>query len=175
MRLFFALLPGPDLAREIADWRERSISADGRPVPLANLHITLAFLGELSHHRLDPLCQAADELLTAPGLHLQTLRLNATGYWPRPGILWLGPSRWEGALANLAGQLQSRGALAGGKGKRGAYRPHLTLFRGCDQPPPAPLSAPDFSFDCSNISLLQSSNGRQGVHYSDVANWRLSP
>ncbi len=136
MRLFFALLPGPDLAREIADWRERSISADGRPVPLANLHITLAFLGELSHHRLDPLCQAADELLTAPGLHLQTLRLNETGYWPRPGILWLGPSHWEGALANLAGQLQSRGALAGGKVKRGAYRPHLTLFRGCDQPPP---------------------------------------
>ena len=36
MRLFFALLPEPGLARDIDVWRQRNLSADGRPVPMAN-------------------------------------------------------------------------------------------------------------------------------------------
>lgn len=175
MRLFFALLPEPGLARDIDVWRQRNLSTDGRPVPMANLHITLAFLGDLSPHRLEGLCQAAEELLASPGTSLDPLTLDEVGYWSSPGILWLGPAYWTQALENLAARLQARGVQAGGRGTRTAYRPHLTLFRGCDQPPLPPLSPPGFTFDCTHLALLESRQGRQGVQYADVANWQLSP
>lgn len=175
MRLFFALVPPAELAAEIASWRLRYLSADGREVPVANLHITLAFLGEISPHRLEQLCCNTDELLAKEDPRLQALTLDETGYWPKPGILWLGPSRWPDSLTRLAGQLQTRGAAAGGRGKAGAYRPHITLFRGCERPPPAALARPDLCFPCADLALLESRNGRRGVQYRDVANWQLGP
>ena len=47
-RLFFAIeLPG-DVQQQIVHWRAASFPGDaGRPVAAANLHLTLAFLGEL--------------------------------------------------------------------------------------------------------------------------------
>lgn len=176
MRLFFALLPEPGLARDIDVWRQRNLSANGRPVPMPNFHITLAFLGDISRHRLEGLCQAAEALLASLETGLDPLTLEEVGYWSGPGILWLGPAHWTQALEKLAARLQARGVYAGGRGTRTAYRPHLTLFRGCDQPPLAPLSPPNFTFDCTHLALLQSCQGRQGgVRYTEVANWQLNP
>lgn len=43
-KLFFAL-PLPELAPELATWRDQR-PWPGQPVPESNLHLTLAFLGE---------------------------------------------------------------------------------------------------------------------------------
>ncbi len=44
LRLFFALPCPADQAQAIGRWRDEQ-GLDGRAVPLANLHLTLAFLG----------------------------------------------------------------------------------------------------------------------------------
>ncbi|WP_312181746.1 2'-5' RNA ligase family protein, partial [Pantoea sp. CTOTU46764] len=48
-RLFFALeLPAP-LQQQLVQWRADNFAAEaGKPVAAANLHLTLAFLGEVS-------------------------------------------------------------------------------------------------------------------------------
>ena len=64
MRLFFGLATPPRTAIAIADWRDRRFPADGRPVPVPNLHITLAFLGQVADERLDCVCAAAQRMST---------------------------------------------------------------------------------------------------------------
>ncbi|MBS0976282.1 2'-5' RNA ligase family protein, partial [Serratia rubidaea] len=51
-RLFFAL-PLPDsLQQQVIRWRADAFAPqDGRPVAAANLHLTLAFLGEVSSQK----------------------------------------------------------------------------------------------------------------------------
>ena len=175
MRLFFALLPEPMLSRRIADWRDAYLTAQGRPVPVANLHSTLAFLGEVSPHRLEGLCDNVDHLLGSAPLPGGSLKLDQVGYWPKPGIFWLGPTTWSSALERLSAHLRGCAGAAGAMSRQQRFRPHITLFRGCRQPPPAPASPPGFDFPYEDISLLQSRSTRHGVQYEEVANWPLAP
>ena len=174
MRLFFALeIPG-ELALQIADWRQRQLPAAGREVPPANFHITLAFLGNVEEQRLEQLCAQTDQLLQRQGHAPGQLHLNQVGYWPRPGIYWLGPSDWPMQLDQLASALAKRGNTIGARHKRSNYRPHLTLFRGCQDAPPAPTLPADFQFEYKAFVLMESRQGRQGVSYNPVAEWLLA-
>ncbi len=174
MRLFFALETDSKSALAITDWRDRQMPAVGRPVPAANLHITLAFLGEIRNQRLDRLCNAVDDYLRrspAPG---GALTLDQLGYWSKPRILWLGPSQWPEELSRLAAGLVQLGTAEGGKRKRSAFQPHITLFRGCEVPPSAPAAQPAFTLEYRDFALMESRQGRRGVHYHPLAHWQLS-
>ena len=59
---------------------------DGRAVPAKNLHITLAFLGEIVQPKLD----AVKELVTSVQVKPFALYLDQLGYWRRPQIVWAG-------------------------------------------------------------------------------------
>ena len=72
---------------------------------MANLHITLAFLGEISNHRVERLCHSVDQYLQHRSLPGDALNLDQVGYWPKPRILWLGPAHWPDTLTHLAQQL----------------------------------------------------------------------
>lgn len=173
MRLFFALEPDSRSAVAIADWRDRQLPGAGRPVPVTNLHITLAFLGEISNHRLERLCNSVDEYLEHRSVPGGELKLDQVGYWPKPRILWLGPAQWPDTLTQLGDALGQRGSTAGGKRKRGAFQPHITLFRGCDRAPAAPAAAPQFTFNYRDFALMESRQGKQGVSYHPLAHWSL--
>ncbi|EAS2072793.1 RNA 2',3'-cyclic phosphodiesterase, partial [Salmonella enterica] len=79
-RLFFAI-DLPDEARaQIIAWRAvHFASEDGRPVAAANLHLTLAFLGNVSNDKQRALAQLAGRI-RQPGF---TLHLNDAGQWLR--------------------------------------------------------------------------------------------
>lgn len=172
MRLFFALEAEPDTARAIADWRDTRLVADGRPVPAANFHITLAFVGDLPHTKSERLAGAVDNwgAAVAGG----DLVLDSPGYWPTVGIFWLGPARWPEALDDLAAKLRSLSSAAGARRDGKAFRPHVTLFRRCEQPPPAPAALPAISWHYSHFSLMESVQGKSGVSYRPLASWALS-
>jgi len=173
MRTFLALeLPG-ETAMQIADWRDRQFGPVGRAVPPANFHITLAFIGELSEGRLERLCLATDEWLAGVGLAGGKLLLNCTGYWPKPGIYWLGPDEWPEALSQLAGKLRQLATKAGARRDRSSFRPHVTLFRNCSTAPP--VTAPAISLPYSHFTLFESRQGKAWVSYHPLQNWELSP
>jgi 2'-5' RNA ligase len=174
MRLFFALEPPTELAIKISDWRDQHLRQIGRPVPAANFHITLAFLGELGEQQLERLCQETDELLQRREFSGASLVLNQLGYWHKPGICWLGPENWPSSLTKLARGLEERGTALGCKRKRSQYQAHLTLSRGCQTPPPAPATVPEFLWDYQRFCLMESHQGRQGVSYQPIAEWTLT-
>lgn len=100
-RLFFAI-DLPDEARaQIIAWRAvHFASEDGRPVAAANLHLTLAFLGNVSNDKQRALAQLAGRI-RQPGF---TLHLNDAGQWLRSRVVWLGmrqPPRGLLQLANM--------------------------------------------------------------------------
>jgi len=174
MRLFFALEPPGELAIQIADWRDKQLPALGRPVPAGNFHITLAFLGNISELKLERLCLETDELLSRRTLKAGTVQLNQLGYWHKTGIFWLGTSAYPPTLKRLASALESRGVAVGARRKRSHYSPHVTLFRGCQEPPPASAQEPNFNWSYDSFTLLESRMSDHGVSYRPLAEWKLT-
>ena len=174
MRLFFALEPPGALAIQLADWRDKQLPAVGRPVTAGNFHITLAFLGNISEQKLERLCLETDELLSRGTLEAGTVQLDQLGYWHKTGIFWLGPSAYPPTLEKLASALQSRGVAVGARRKRSHYSPHITLFRGCQEPPPAPAQDPNFNWSYDSFTLFESRMSGRGVSYHPLAEWKLS-
>lgn len=161
MITFFALQPGADMRQEIAEWRERVLPPFERPVNAANLHITLAYLGETGPWQLE-------QLLTSPaaiGLTPFELTLDHMGYWPKPKVVWLGassvpetPLRLAKSLNHLAGSLRL-------KRDKVAYTPHLTLARKISIPPPAPADPPSFQLRFTEFVLMESIRSATGANY----------
>lgn len=156
MRLFFALQPDPDLALEIDVWRQRHIRLDARAVPPQNLHVTLYFCGECDSDQTRQLISRAQRI----DAQRLTLPLDTFGYFGNSGIAWIGPDRPHDGLNDLHRQLAPRAERR--------FTPHLTLFRGVNEPPPPPLLPPDFSLRCDAFALMVSQRGEKGVRYDTV-------
>lgn len=101
LRLFFALPCPPPLAERIGRWRDDR-PLPGRQVATANLHLTLAFLGQVPSARLEALLDMAAAIEAAPF----DLYLDRLLRW-RNGILLLAPSQPPGALLRLRRALRS--------------------------------------------------------------------
>lgn len=175
MRVFFGLEPDAATALAIADWRDRQLLCQGRPVPPANFHVTLAFIGELPGAGIERLCGSVDDWMGRTGTPGGVLYLDRTGYWPRPGIFWLGPGNWPDHLTGMARKLGSLGGAVGGRRDRNPFQPHITLFRGCTEPPPAPPVNPELAMPYGHLSLFESRQGRHGVSYHALEDWPLAP
>jgi len=175
MRVFFGLELDPSTALQVADWRDRQLLCSGRPVPPGNFHITLAFIGELKDPAIARLCSAVDEWLAGNAMRGATLHLDCTGYWPKPGIYWLGPTTWPEQLARLAQKLKILASASGSKLDRNPFHPHITLFRHCSDAPPAPTLAPSIDLAYQHIALYESRQGKEGVRYHVLRDWDLSP
>lgn len=174
MRVFFGLELEATTKLQIADWRDRQLACDGRPVPPANFHITLAFIGPLGDGAIERLCGSVEEWLARAPVHGASLALDRTGFWQKPGIYWLGPSAWPKHLELLAQKLGSLASAAGAKRDRNSFQPHITLFRHCVAAPPAPVAIPSISLAYRHFALFESRQGRQGVSYHVLQDWLLS-
>lgn len=101
-RLFFALELPSAVQKQIVQWRASHFPEDaGRPVAADNLHLTLAFLGEVSAEKQRALAALAGRL-RQPGF---TLTLDDAGQWLRSRVVWLGtrqPPRSGGAQRLLS-------------------------------------------------------------------------
>lgn len=174
MRTFFGLELPVETAMEIADWRDRQFGFTQRPVPPANFHVTLAFIGEATPAALERLCQQVDDCLLRDQLPSEQLLLDNMGYWPKPGIYWLGPRSWPESLTALAGKLRHLAISAGARRDRHAFQPHVTLFRNCSPAPVAPMTAPEFTLPYRHFTLFESRRGKSGVSYHPLQDWELS-
>jgi 2'-5' RNA ligase len=175
MRVFIGLDLDATTTLQIADWRDRQVACDGRPVPPANFHITLAFIGQLSDTAIERLCHSVNEWLSPGNVCGATLTLDCTGYWQKPGIYWQGATSWPDHLEHLAVKLNNLASAVGGKRDRRAFQPHITLYRRCHAAPSAPLDVPPIVLEYRHLTLFESRQGRQGVSYHALQNWDLIP
>lgn len=173
MRLFFALEVSGQVAIQIVNWRDKMLMPQDRWVPMENYHITLAFLGEMASNRLEALSDACTSMLTSSaGLREESLCIDHTGYWHKPGILWIGPGQWPKSLTRLNEQLVNLGAEFGARKEKRAYQPHITLARKCVMPA-KPLLEPHILLPYDRVGLYESQNTRKGVRYQLVESWSL--
>ncbi len=127
-RLFFALWPDAPVRAALAGLQNALPLVGGRTRPAhpEDLHLTLAFLGEVAPQQR-ACCEAAAGTIQASPF---ALRLDQIGYWPRPRILWCGPQTTPVPLLNLVRCLESALHPCGFAGERRPYAAHLTLARG---------------------------------------------
>lgn len=125
MRLFIAI----ELPEEVKSilLRLRSAIPGARWVPREQLHLTLAFLGELDQAELPRLTEALSGIRAA-GFEL---RFGATGCFPnrrQPRVLWVGLEQ-EPRLENLAAKIRNAVLSCGIPQEERPFSAHITLGR----------------------------------------------
>lgn len=171
-RLFFALSLPDVVQQQIVQWRAQQFLPNaGRPVAAANLHLTLAFLGEVSDRKAAALSQLASRIVQ-PGF---SLTLDDSGHWPGPGVVWLGCRQAPRGLLQLAELLRSQAARSGCRQNTLPFHPHITLLRGATRPLTLPSSTPGWRIQCGEFSLYQSLFTQGRTRYQRLASWPFNP
>lgn len=167
-RVFFALWPDPSL-REALAAHAGCGDAGGRPVPRAQLHLTLVFPGSVPAERIPVLCERASVVRGTAF----TLTLDRIDCFPRAAVAWIGPSVTPPALQALAGALSDACARAGTPGDGRPLRPHVTLRRHTAQLVRA--AVPPVTWPVRDFVLVESGSGGRPGTYAVLARWSLEP
>jgi 2'-5' RNA ligase len=161
-RLFFALWPDDKTRRAIQEATRTLVQhCAGRPVPPENFHVTLAFLGQQPGDLLDDITAVARDILVGD----LELGLDKLGYWPKPRVVWLGPSGKSPALDSLAASLWAGLEGLGVAPDERALYPHITLCRKARRPPPLNLSR-TLVWRADHFVLVQSVTAERGAQYT---------
>jgi 2'-5' RNA ligase len=165
-RVFFALWPDDATRAAISRaTREAVRLSSGRPIAKDRLHLTVAFLGELSGAGLDIARQVPP---TSVGPF--ELALDAIGVWPESKVLWLAPSAAPPALAELEANLWDALIERGFHGEDRIYRPHVTLARRARA---VEATLEPIAWTVRDLALVESFPDRHNVHYEVLERWPL--
>ena len=120
MRLFVAVFPPDEISQDL---RRRFVGAPARLTPVAQWHVTLAFIGEVGAERLPDVERALAAVTVPKGLEL---RLRGGGRFVRAGstVLW---AAVEGDLAALHADIRRRLDEVGLPYDGRDFTPHLTV------------------------------------------------
>jgi RNA 2',3'-cyclic 3'-phosphodiesterase len=155
---------------------------------VANLHLTLRFLGETSPTQQATLAHALGELTQAtPPFVLALGALGAFPNWRKPNVVWLGVQGDLGALQELQAQVEAAVQAVGFVPAEQAFTPHLTLARARRTADSLALRAAGERLSALTPSLvlvaaqwpvmqlvhLQSELGRERAHYTPLAHLTL--
>lgn len=164
--------------------REAAQASGGRPVPAANLHVTLAFLGSVPERLLPQLAVIArrtaasacgEDAASASGGPILDLVFEHLEYWRAAQVLCAVPVRPPAPLAALARKLQERLTEGGfapdqktsqsaGSNIAKPFRPHVTLARKALRPPRSTaMEAVTWSF--AELVLVASETHPEGAEY----------
>ncbi len=164
MRLFIGLEPTPDFRHALDELqsRLRVSGTEGRYLDPANLHMTLAFIGEWPQD-LTGVLPAVDVPFAITLSHL--------GIFSGAKVLWAGvePSP---ALDALAARVRMQLDDARIPYDRQAFAPHITLLRKPVVPENMDLSAievPQATMLVHEVCLYQSVHEADGMHYRVLA------
>lgn len=166
-RLFFALWPEEGVRAQLAAVL-RAAALEGRPVRGDNLHLTLVFLGSVDQEVRGCVERAASEVTCARF----ELAFDASGYFPRPQVVWITPSQPPTELAVLVQTLRDALAPCGLPLDQRPYRPHLTLARKVRRRPALPRITP-ITWPVGGFSLVESRSQAGGVRYVPLRSWEL--
>ncbi|AUZ63096.1 TPA: RNA 2',3'-cyclic phosphodiesterase [Citrobacter amalonaticus] len=170
-RLFFALELPTTVREEIIQWRAAHFPPEaGRPVAAENLHLTLAFLGDVSADKQQALIALAGRI-RQPGF---TLNLDDAGQWLRSRVVWLGTRQSPRGLLQLANMLRAQAARSGCYQSPQPFHPHVTLLRDASHAVAIPPPGFYWSFPVTEFTLYASTFARGRTRYTELQRWTLS-
>jgi len=126
VRLFFALWPGDGLRQRLEHLaNDLAARGQGKAVPAAKVHMTLAFLGEVPHDRLPAAVDAASRIKG----EAFDLALDEIGSFRSAHVAWVGSSRGHPALTTLQSDLAHELRREGFELETRPFAAHVTLAR----------------------------------------------
>lgn len=165
-RLFFALWPDDKTRKIIAKLVQRVIPHhQGKPIRTDNLHLTLAFLGNVNNAQRDCVEAVAESLSITPF----SLCLDHLGVFSSAKVLWLGIKEQPDALTQLANNLANGARDCEIKLDEKAFKPHVSLIRKTNQL--HELEVEPIYWNINQFCLVQSIPHREGVEYRVVKSW----
>lgn len=165
-RLFLALWPDAAVRAALAEVQAAVLPAGVRAVAPEKLHLTLAFLG-------NPTAAARgclERRLAGVAPQPFTLRLDTVDWWPRAGVVWIGPRVVPAALLDLQAACAAHAAACGIALERRPFRPHVTLARRGRSPRRAAAWTP-VEWTVGRLYLVESTTGPGGGAYRLRAAW----
>jgi 2'-5' RNA ligase len=173
LRTFFALWPDSPARDALAALaRDTVVQAQGRAPAAENLHLTLAFLGDVAATRIVTL--HAIGLAVASAVPPFTLTLDRVGAFRAAEIAWAGTSATLPEFERLVRLLSSALAKERFPTERRPFQPHVTLARRCRRSVSAPIAVP-IAWTVERITLNASATLPDGPRYRLLADWRLGP
>jgi RNA 2',3'-cyclic 3'-phosphodiesterase len=153
MRLFFALLPDATALNKLC--QVAAVVGQGaslRRVPSENLHVTLAFIGDIDGATLSSVRDAA----AAANVPCGAVSFSRCEYWPKSRVVVAAGGAVAPEIAELATQLQSPEVTHRAKAIReSVWLPHVTLARNVSQPPVLQAISP-IEWIASSFALMSS-------------------
>ena len=138
-------------------------------MPSGNIHLTLAFLGNIARDSV-PRLESVAAGISAARFELAVSRVE---YWRHNRIVWAGPEDCPGALRELAAQLGQALAAEGYRLDDRPFAPHITLVRNAGRAP-GPASRPAVSWRVDAFALVESAARGPGRAYQVLREWPLN-
>ena len=175
LRVFFALWPDAVVRRGLEALAVDCVARTGGRAPNAtNLHLTLAFIGEVSASRVATLREIGSSAATA--VRPFALILDRIGVFHKQDIAWVGTSRATETIEALAGEVARRATAAGFDLERRPFHPHVTLARRARTRALAltrdGLVTP-IVWNVSALTLASSTHAQGVLRYDAIDAWRL--
>jgi 2'-5' RNA ligase len=173
-RLFFAAWPSPEFQEalgKLAQGLKRECG--GRAIPAHNIHLTLAFLGDVGRGRLARLEEIAAAVSAQRFAQSFELNVARVEYWRHNHIVWAGVERCPAALQTLAAGLEQALSPEGFRFDRRPYVPHITLLRDARRAP-ATAATPAVPWRVHDFALVESVPRERGRVYEVLRDWPLS-
>jgi 2'-5' RNA ligase len=182
MRLFFAVELPPEVQAELGRLRPKDGDRDYRWADSAQLHVTLAFLGQQPTEQLPVLEAVGAQAATAsrPGM-LKLGQAGSFGSTRAPRVLWVGLDGEIQKLEALQNTLEGGLREAGFSLEDRPFRPHVTLARRRESarsgapagwPPTHSLGRAEFELD--HLTLFESRLSPRGPTYVPVFQFPLA-
>jgi len=167
-RLFFALWPDADVRHAVESFSRRQLRKQAKRIPGEKLHITLAFPGPVTAPVRTCLEASAGRIHAVPF----ELAIDHAGYWPRPRIVWAGPSHTPAELWALVEALRATLGACGLVPESRPFQPHITLARKANRGLPVNEIAP-IHWSIGEFCLAESVTDPAGARYRILRRWLL--
>jgi 2'-5' RNA ligase len=169
-RLFFAIWPPPEIAALLNAWsRTAQVECGGRVTLPANIHLTLAFLGDVSPGRAKRLAECARRA----GGKAHTVALEEARYWKHNRVVWAGPRAIPPALASIAEALNRELVAADFPTEAREFNAHVTLIRQARLPRVLP-GLPTIAWPVRELVLVRTQLSSTGSSYAMLERFALT-
>jgi 2'-5' RNA ligase len=166
LRLFYALWPD-DATRSALQALQMQMHLAGRNTSYANLHLTLAFLGEQPAASLPTLKKVLTQLPRVP----IELTIDRMAYFNKSRIAWAGSHAVPPALFDLQAALGKALVESGIDFDQRAFKPHITLARNAAAPEDRAFNSIDWQ--ANEVALVHSLQVEGVLTYRVLAAQRL--
>ena len=177
IRVFIAAPVPEEIKTALAD-RLADLKVPGKPVPPANWHFTLRFLGDVEEVTLERLLAALDQSDLRGRFAAELGHMGAFPRAPKASVLWVGLTRGAAEMSQLAALANEAAEEAGLPSEERPFQPHLTLSR--IRPPEDVTDLVDgtsyqgIEWRCQEIVVYESRLGRPHPIYEPLETFTLA-